>query len=159
MLSIPPPLPRFLLTKTTRTAAEAAQAPKTSGHLAFVTRPTQTAKAVIYPAVRPSLFYSSVTYYKFHMAPKRTAAMTALRMATTIAAYVQMIYQRAVSPSRLGCISFLAIESMIATSLVLKVRCSNIQLTTKKTGKQYRRKLVSRSSSNFKRENRIGYCA
>ena len=57
-LARPPKLP---LMKTTNTAAYAAQAAKTSDLLAFVTKPTHIAKAIVYPAIRPRRFCSSVT--------------------------------------------------------------------------------------------------
>jgi hypothetical protein len=52
---------RFPLTNTTKTAAYAAQAPKSSDLLAFVANPTHAANATVYPAINPSRFWLSGT--------------------------------------------------------------------------------------------------
>ena len=73
------------LTKTTNTAAYAALAANTSAFLAFVKRPNQTAKRLVYPAMNPNRFPFWVTKYKLRIAPKRSvAAEMVLMTATTI---------------------------------------------------------------------------
>jgi hypothetical protein len=57
----PVEFPKPLLTKTTMTAAYAAQAPNISDLLAFVNSPTHKANAMVYAAMRPSFASSLVT--------------------------------------------------------------------------------------------------
>lgn len=53
--------PKSLLTKTTITAAYAAQAANISDLFAFVSSPTHSANATVYAVMRPSFAFSLVT--------------------------------------------------------------------------------------------------